>query len=98
MPAPQSIRVVVRLTPRGGRDAIDGWTRGADGRAHLRVRVAAPPVDGGANAALVELIAKALGVPKRAVHLVSGEHARLKTLEIAGVDAAVVHRIFGQAS
>ena len=92
------VRLLVRLTPRGGRDAIEGWARDGDGRSYLKVRVAAPPADEAANAALIRQLAKAVGVPRRAVRLTAGGHARLKTLEIDGVDAALVHRIFGQPS
>ena len=73
------MRLTVRLTPRGGRDRIEGWAVDADGRAHLKVRVAAPPVDGAANDALVRLIAKALGRPASAVRIVSGDTARTQT-------------------
>jgi uncharacterized protein (TIGR00251 family) len=83
------LRVRVRLTPRGGRDRIDGFAADAKGGRVLKVRVAAPPVDGAANAALVRLMAKALGVPRSAVRIASGEASRTKTLEIAG-DAAVL--------
>lgn len=79
-------RLVVRLTPRAGRDRIDGWDKDEAGRAFLKVRVAAPPVEGEANAALVRLIAKALGVSKGAVRVVAGETARLKQLEIEGLE------------
>jgi uncharacterized protein YggU (UPF0235/DUF167 family) len=44
------MRLAVRLTPRGGRDAVEGWATGADGRSFLKARVAAPPVEGEANA------------------------------------------------
>jgi hypothetical protein len=90
-------RIAVRLTPRGGRDRIDGWAVDADGRACLRVRVAAPPVDGEANTALVRLIAKALGRPASAVRIVSGETARLKVLEIDGVGPVELAAAFGVA-
>jgi len=73
----------VRLTPRGGRDRIDGLAQMSDG-AVLKVRVASPPVDGAANAALIGLVAKGFGVAKSRVGLVSGETARLKTLLIEG--------------
>jgi uncharacterized protein YggU (UPF0235/DUF167 family) len=89
-------RLIVRLTPRGGRDAIGGWARDSAGRAYLRVRVAAPPIDGAANAALVALIAKALSRPARAVRIASGEHGRLKSLEIEGVDPADLQQAFGE--
>jgi uncharacterized protein (TIGR00251 family) len=75
----------VRLTPRGGRDSLDGWALDPDGRPYLKARVAAPPVEGEANAALIKLIAKTLDVPKSAVTMVSGETARIKTLQIEGM-------------
>ena len=78
------LRLTVRLTPRGGRDALGGVRHDSDGQAQLLGRVSSPPVDGAANAALVKLVAKALGVSKSAVTLVSGQTARIKTLEIAG--------------
>jgi hypothetical protein len=68
----------VRLTPKGGRDAIDGVEHLADGRSALKVRVRAAPSDGEANAALVRVIAKALRVPARQVSLVAGASARIK--------------------
>ncbi|MBI5284715.1 MAG: DUF167 domain-containing protein [Chloroflexi bacterium] len=75
-------RVSVRLTPRGGRDAIDGW----DGDI-LRVRVAAPPVDGRANEAMLRLLAKALGVPASKVTLASGAQSRIKLVDVDGLSA-----------
>jgi len=78
-PCDDGIRIAVRVTPRGGRDAL---TSGTD--AHFAARLSAPPVDGAANAALVPLVAKHFGVPKRAVTIVAGETARLKRLHIAG--------------
>lgn len=80
------MRLRVRLTPRGGADRIDGWTRDADGGEILKARVAAPPVDGAANAALILLVARALRVPKSSVRIVSGESARIKTIDIETVD------------
>ena len=74
----------VRLTPKGGRDAIDGIDTLADGRAVLKARVAAAPSEGEANEALCRLIAKAAGVPPRDVTLMAGASARLKRLTIAG--------------
>lgn len=89
------MRLAVRLTPRGGRDQIDGWARDAAGRVHLKVRVAAPPVDGQANAALEALIAKRLGLPRRSVRIASGDAARLKQLEIDGADDQALFDAFG---
>lgn len=73
---------VVRLTPRGGRDAIDGWRDGADGTPQLHARVAVPPEDGKANAALIALLAKTLKVPKTTLEIVAGASARTKTIAI----------------
>lgn len=87
------MRLRVRLTPRGGRDRIDGWTTDAHGAPVLKARVAAPPVDGAANAALIRLLAKALGVPKSAITIVAGETARTKTVEIDGDAAALSDRL-----
>lgn len=72
-----SVRFAVRLTPRGGRDAIEGV--GEDGA--LRVRVAPPPVEGAANEALCRLLAHALGVAPGDVRIVSGAGARRKLVE-----------------
>lgn len=80
---PGGVELAVRLTPKGGRDRIEGVSE-AQGLACLAARVAAPPVDGAANAALVRLLAKALGVPRSAVSFVSGETSRIKRLRIAG--------------
>jgi uncharacterized protein (TIGR00251 family) len=88
-----ALRLRVRLTPRGGRDRIDGFSPDAAAGRVLRVRVAAPPVDGAANAALVRLLAKAMGVPRSAVTIVSGDTARDKTLEVAGDPAALLKRL-----
>jgi len=74
----------VRLTPKGGRDAIDGIETLADGRSVLKVRVAAAPSDGEANDALCRLVARAVGVPPRDVDISTGAKARIKRLAIVG--------------
>ena len=81
------LSLVVRLTPRGGRDVIDGVERLADGRGVLKVRVRAAASEGEANAALLALLAKALGVARRDVHLVGGATARVKRVRVAGAGA-----------
>ncbi len=86
------MKFAVRLTPRGGRDAIEGLAEDEAGRPLLKARVAAPPVEGEANAALVKLLAKALGLPRGAVRIASGETARIKIIEIDGLDEAEVRR------
>jgi uncharacterized protein len=89
-PGVNGVTLHVRLTPKGGRDAIDGTDVMADGRAVLKARVAAPPSEGAANAALCRLIAKAMGVPPRDIALVAGATARVKRLAISGDPAALI--------
>jgi uncharacterized protein len=76
--------LTVRLTPKGGRDAIEGVDRLADGRCVLSVRVRAAPREGEANAALIKVVAHAVGIAPRQISLVSGATARIKRLEIKG--------------
>lgn len=83
----------VRLTPKGGRDAMEGWTQGADGAPYLKARVRAAPENGKANAALIELLAETLSVPKSAVRIAAGGSARLKRIEIAGNGGALAARL-----
>ena len=82
-----TVRIRVRLTPRGGADRIEGVVDGV-----LRARVAAAPVDGEANDALERLVARELGVPRTGVRIASGATARTKVLEVDEIDAAAVAR------
>lgn len=86
------ILIDVRLTPRGGRDAIDGLSALSDGRIVVAARVRAVPEKGAANAALAALIAEAFGVGRGAVAVVSGQTARVKTVRIEGDGAALMAR------
>ena len=79
-----ALSVSVRATPKGGRDAIDGVAKLADGQSVLKVRVRAAPADGEANEALARVLAKSVGVPPSAVSLLQGAAGRLKTFRIAG--------------
>lgn len=90
---PAGLRVDLRVTPNAGADRIEGVEGRDDGTAVLRLRVAAVPDKGKANAAVAALIGKALGVPKSSVTLVLGETARLKTIEIAGDGAALAAQL-----
>jgi uncharacterized protein len=85
----EGLMVAVRLTPRGGRDAIEGVEQLSDGRSVLKARVRAAATDGEANEALIRLIARTAGVAPRAVHLVAGATARLKRLRIEGNSGAL---------
>ncbi len=87
------IVLTVRLTPKGGRDAIDGIEATSRRASVLKVRVRAAPSEGEANDALVRLIAKALGVAPRAVNLITGHTARLKRLKIAGSAIALAEAL-----
>ena len=78
-----SFRFAVRLTPKGGRDSVEGWAAGPDGKPYLKARVSAPPEDGKANEALVKLLAKNLDVGKTKVRIVSGMGSRVKIIEVA---------------
>ncbi len=80
--------IAVRVTPRASHDAIEG----VDASGELRVRVTAPPADGAANAAVVKLLAKALGLPKGALSIASGAASRHKRIRIEGVDPAELGR------
>lgn len=73
------IEIAVRVTPRASRNAF-----GAGTSAHFAARLAAAPVDGAANEALVALVAKAFGTATRAVTLIAGDTSRLKRLRVTG--------------
>jgi uncharacterized protein (TIGR00251 family) len=93
MAAPDGVLVDVRLTPRGGRDAIEGIERRADGRVVLKARVRAPAHEGEAKAALCRLLARATRSAPGQVAVVAGAAARTKRVRIAGnavfLDAAL---------
>ena len=78
------ISVALRVTPRGGRDDIDGLETLADGRAVVKIRVRAIAEGGAANRAVTELLAQALGVPKAKVRILSGATSRLKQIAVEG--------------
>jgi len=80
----RGISLTIRLTPKGGRDAIDGIGVLPDGRPILKLRVRAAASDGEANSALIRLIATAMDVPQRAVILAAGPTGRVKRLVISG--------------
>src|SRR3979490_472696 len=80
----EGISVALRVTPRGGRDDIDGVETLANGRSVVKVRVRAIAEGGEANRAVTELLAKALGVPKGKVRVLSGTTSRLKQIAVDG--------------
>jgi uncharacterized protein (TIGR00251 family) len=85
-----AITFKVRVVPRASRSAVVGEHDGA-----LKVRVAAPPVEGAANEELTRFVAKALGVPVRAVSIVGGHTSRMKVLRVGGATAADLLRLKG---
>jgi uncharacterized protein YggU (UPF0235/DUF167 family) len=89
----EGLAMTVRLTPKGGRDAVEGIERLADGRPVLKVRVRAAAMEGAANAALIRLIATMLDVPPRRVTLTGGATARLKRLRVEGNAAELAAKL-----
>jgi uncharacterized protein len=75
-----SVELRVRVIPRASKSGIAGTRDGA-----LLVRLNSPPVEGAANAELIQVISDALGVPKRSVSIVSGQRSRLKRIVVHGV-------------
>jgi uncharacterized protein (TIGR00251 family) len=75
-------QLAIRVTPRSAKPGIGRWRIGADGREELEVRVAAAPTDGAANAAVIELLAKALGISRSQVTIISGATSRHKYIAI----------------
>jgi uncharacterized protein (TIGR00251 family) len=89
-PAPDAVRLTVHVQPRASRTELAGRYGDA-----LKVRVAAPPVDGAANAELIRFLAERLGVPKSALEIVSGQTGRRKVVSITGVGPAEAERRLG---
>jgi uncharacterized protein (TIGR00251 family) len=84
-----AVFIDVRVIPRAARPGLAGTRDGA-----LLVRVSAPPVEGAANAELIQVLAKELGVSKRQVAIVAGERGRLKRVKVEGVTAERVAEVF----
>jgi len=90
---PDGLLLHVRVTPRGGRDEITGIRAASDGMSHLAVKVSAPPEDGAANEALRHLIAKAAGLSRSAVTIITGEQSRQKRLKLVGDPVAILAKL-----
>ena len=82
MPGHFFMKLRVRATPNARQSEVIGWETDPQAGPLLRVRIAAPPVDGKANAALRDFLAKWLGLPKSKVMLEKGGTSRFKTFEI----------------
>jgi uncharacterized protein (TIGR00251 family) len=85
------LRFTVRVVPRAARSQIVGEQGGA-----LRVRIAAPPVEGAANEELVRTLAKELKVHVRAVEITSGHSSRLKHVRVSGLTSDVLENLIGE--
>jgi uncharacterized protein len=91
-PVTGGLKLKVRVTPRGGRDAVEGLGADAGETPHVKLRVAAAPVDGDANDAVIKLLAKWLGVPKSKIEVIAGATMRLKTVLIGGDPVQLAQR------
>jgi uncharacterized protein len=87
------LRLSLRVTPNASRVGFDGIAPGADGRPVLRLRVAAPAVDGAANAALIAFLAEALDLRKSAIRIASGETRRVKLVDLSGNGGDIAARL-----
>jgi hypothetical protein len=94
---PGGIELRVRVTPRAGRDALEGCETLSDGRAVVKIRVRAVPEDGAANEAVRRVLAKAVGRPISAVTVTAGATARVKTLLVDGDPASLAEVVAGLA-
>ena len=83
---PSGVIVRIYAAPRASANKVVGLHDGA-----IKIALAAPPVDGAANRALIEFLAKLLDVPRNNITLVSGETSRNKVVRIAGIEAATAH-------
>lgn len=88
-----SLTFNVRVVPRASRSEIVGEHNGA-----LRVRVAAPPVDGAANEELVRLLSRALHVPRSAIQITTGQKSKLKQVRVTSADAGHLLKLLNQQS
>jgi uncharacterized protein len=84
------VRFSVRVQPRASRDEVSGVHGDA-----LKIRLAAPPVDGAANDALVNFLSALFAVPRRSVRILAGESSRSKLIEIDGITARAIHDVAG---
>jgi uncharacterized protein (TIGR00251 family) len=88
-PGRGGVLLAVRVTPKSSRNEVSGLYTASDGAVSLAVKVTAPPDKGKANKAVIETVAKAAGLPKSALSLVSGETERNKVLLVTGNPAGL---------
>jgi uncharacterized protein (TIGR00251 family) len=92
-PAVHGVRIAIRLTPRARANRIDGIVQDAAGAPVLKIAVAAPPAEGRANEALLQLLAREWRLPRRDLSLASGAANRNKVVHVAGDPAALLDRL-----
>ncbi len=83
------LRLFARVTPSAAKDEVVGLWHGEGDETRLAVKVTAPPDKGKANAAVIKLLSKSLGLPKSSVSIIAGETSRRKTLALAGDEAKI---------
>ena len=83
-------RLVLRVTPHARQTAFAGWVQDASGQPVLRLRVAAPPIDGAANAEVIRFLADVLRLPRSAIGIDKGASGRNKLAVIDGFDKDVI--------
>jgi len=83
-----STRIAVRVSAGAANSAIGGWQADC-----LGVRISTAPERGKANATLIALLAKALGLPKSSIRITRGEHSALKTIEVTGLSEQAIMRL-----
>jgi len=93
LPGGAGVRIAVRVAPRARTDAIEGWERDAAGREYLKLRLRAVAEDGKANAALIDLLSRALGVTKANIEIAGGARSRMKTVELRGDPKELTRRL-----
>ncbi len=86
----KGVQLRIRVVPRARQNRVDGLYGGM-----VKIRLTAPPVEGAANEALVKFLSKVLGVSRRDVEIVHGEHSREKVVAVFGVDAEQVRKALG---
>jgi uncharacterized protein len=92
-PTADGVRIAIRLMPRGRADRLDGLAHLADGTPVLKVSVTAPPAEGRANDALLQLLAKEWDLSRRDLEVVGGKKSRTKIVRIAGEPATLLARL-----
>jgi uncharacterized protein (TIGR00251 family) len=90
--APDGAIIALKIIPRAGRTMLAGTRDNA-----VLVRLAAAPVDGAANAALLAFLSDLLQVPQNRLDILSGEHSRSKRVKVRGMSAATVAARLGLA-